>query len=255
MIGEAAAIAPGAASVQAEYAILMGLAAIHAGERRRRLSLASQSAEAAVRLRPDLVASHRALGFLAGVQGRMELSLKSFSCALTVDPDDFETHYLAAQVCFSNGDLQKSMILGERAADLDLDDYRPAYNAARAALRLGDRERGERLARLALKRIDTRLSLAPNTRRLLSARAAASAMLGAASESLDATLGRTDESALLYDVVALAHQGEIGVACRVLESLVDRGLSYAAWLAADPISQIMGRDPRFPRVIDRMEAA
>ncbi len=255
LIDQAIAIAPRAASVQAEYAVLMGLAAVHAGDRRRRLELASHAAESAVRLRPDLVSTHRALGFLAGLQGCMDLSLHSFSCALTIDPDDFETHYLAAQVCFGSGDLRKSLILGERAADLDPDDYRPAYNAARAALHMGERERGEGLARRALARIDQRLVLEPNSRRFLSARAAASAMLGRASEAIDVTLGRAEGDALLYDVVALAHQGEVGTACRLLEGLVERGWSYAAWLAADPISQILHREQRYSKVVDRMEAA
>lgn len=255
LIDEAIAIAPNAASVQAEYSVLMGLAAIHAGERRPRLALAAQAAEKGVRLRPDLVSTHRALGFLAGVQGRMDLSLKSFSCALTIDPDDFQTHYLAAQVCFANGDLLKSVILGERAAELDPDDYRPAYNAARAALHLGDRERGEGLARLALARIEQRLTLESNSRRFLSARAAASAMLGCAAEEIDITLARTEGGALLYDVVALAHQGEVDTACRLLEDLVESGWSHAAWLTADPISRILHREPRYTKVIDRMLAA
>lgn len=255
LIDEAIAIAPSAASVQAEYSVLMGLAAVHAGKRRPRLALASKAAEQGVRLRPDLVSTHRALGFLAGVQGRMDLSLKSFSCALTIDPDDFETHYLAAQVCFANGDLLKSVILGERAANLDPDDYRPAYNAARAALHLGERERGEGLARLALARIEQRLILEPNSRRFLSARAAASAMLGSAAEAIDVTLARTAGGALLYDVVALAHQGAVDMACRLLEDLVESGWTHAGWLSADPISRILHHEPRYTKVIDQMEAA
>lgn len=255
LIREAAAMAPHAASVQAEYAVLMGLAAVHVGDRHARLAAASEAAETAVRLRPDLVAPHRALGFVAGIQRRMDHALKSFSCALTIDPDDFETHYLAAQVCFGNGDLLKSAILGERAAELDQDDYRPAYNAARAALHLGDARRAGRLARMALIRIDARLTVEPGTRRFLSARAAASAMLGHASEAVDATLKRAADGGLFYDVVALAHQGEIGPACALLEDLVDRGWTEPSWIYADPVHDLLLRERRFSRVIERMEAA
>jgi len=255
LASEAAAIAPDAGSVRAQFAALMGLAAMHAGDRDRRLGLAATSAEHAVRLRPDLVASHRALGFVAGVQGRMDLSLKSFSCALTIDPDDYETHYLAAQVCFVNGDLNKSMILGERAAELDPDDYRPAYNAARAAMQLGDQGRATRLSRLALARIEAQLSLAPGTRRLQSARAAASAMVGNASESADVTLDRASDSALLYDVITLAHQGEIASACLLLENLIDHGWSYVTWLYSDPVIEVLRPEPRFARLTGRLQAA
>ena len=255
LAGEAVAIAPDAGSVRAQYAALMGLAAMHAGDRPRRLALAATSAEQAVRLRPDLVASHRALGFVAGVQGLMDLSLKSFSCALTIDPDDFETHYLAAQVCFVNGDLAKSMILGERAAELDPDDYRPAYNAARAAMQLGDQERGARLSRLALTRIEAQLALAPGTRRLLSARAAASAMVGSASESVDVTLDRAADSALLYDVITLVHQGEISSACLLLENIIDHGWSFVTWLYSDPVIEVLRPEPRFARLTNRLQAA
>jgi len=255
LISEAVAIAPEAAAIRAEYAILMTLAAIHAGRRQERLEKASEAAERAVRQRPDLITSHRALGFVAGAQGQIGAALESFSRALATDPEDFETHYLAAQVCFGYGQLGRSMLLGERAAELAPDDYRPAYNAARAALKLGDLPRAQRLAKIAVARIERRLEIAPDSHRFLSARAAATAMTGCGCEDLETTINRANAFGLLYDVVAVAHQGEIDIACTLLERVVDNGLSYVGWVNSDPISGLLGRERRFARTIERMQAA
>lgn len=257
LIRGALALAPDSAFVLAEYAVLMGLAAVHAGKRRRRLEAAGEAAAEAVRLRPDLLAAHRAFGFVSGLEGRMAPAMRSFSCALTLDPDDFETTYLAAQVCFGTGDLRKATVLGERAAELRADDYRPAYNAARAALQLGALGDAARLARVALRRIDAALLAVPDSLRLRSARTAAAAMIGEDAESPDATLARagTHGGGLLYDVVSLAHRGERTAALGVLEDLVERGWSHTGWIEADPVSLLLRREPRFDRALERMEAA
>ncbi|MEL6220032.1 MAG: winged helix-turn-helix domain-containing protein [Pseudomonadota bacterium] len=254
LIEEARALAPDNASVLADYATLMGLAAVHAGQRNTRLRLATEAAEQAVRLRPDQLAPHRALGFVAGVQGQLELGLKSFSCALTIDPDDFETSYLAAQVCFGAGDAHKAMVLAERAADLRPDDYRPAYNAARAALRVGDADRVRRLAGQAVARIDMVLVAQPDATRFLSARAAAAAMLGGTVEAPESTLRRAVAGGLFYDVVSLAHRGAIPEALDVLEDLIERGWSYDGWISVDPVSTLLGRERRFARMMASIAA-
>ena len=255
LVSEAIAIAPDAAQVKAEYAVSMTLIAIHAGRSEERLAKACAAAEQALGQRPDLIASHRAFGFVAGARGRMDLAIDSFSRALSIDADDFDTNYLAAQVCFSNGQLMRSMLLGGRAAELAPDDYRPAYNAARAAMKLGNQRRARELAAIALERIERRLAIDPDCRRFLSARAAAAAMTGRQCEDLEATIRRASGFGLLYDVVAVAHQGEIDVACTLLEGVVDSGLSYTGWVNADPISGLLGREQRFNRTIERMQLA
>lgn len=255
LIGEARRMAPGSASILADHAVLMGLSAIHAGRRRDRLQAATVSAEEAVALRPDLVSSHRALGFVAGIAGKIDTALQQFACALTIDPQDVETHYLASQICFGAGDLHKAIVLGERAAELDPQDYRPAYNAARAALHLGDHPRAMHLARIAAARLDAQLALSPDSRRYRSARAAITAAFGGAVEAPLPKATGGDDGVLFYDIVTLAHFGEIGSACALLEELVERGWSHTGWLFADPVHHLLRRERRYERAIRMMDAA
>ncbi|MEM9147860.1 MAG: winged helix-turn-helix domain-containing protein [Pseudomonadota bacterium] len=253
LVREARAMAPRSASVLSDYAVLLALAGIHAGQGSVRIAEAGEAAEQAVALRPDLVAAHRALGFAAGAARGLAPALNSLALALTIDPQDRETHYLAAQVCFAGGDLRKAMVLGERAAELAPGDYRPAYNAARAALHLGEMARAERLTCAALKRIGETLALDPDNRRFQSARAAASAMLGQG-EPVETTLDRAKDAPLFYDVVALAHQGAIDLACNLFETLVEQGWRHTGWVLADPVQGLLQRERRFCRLVDRMAA-
>ncbi|MEM9097715.1 MAG: winged helix-turn-helix domain-containing protein [Pseudomonadota bacterium] len=255
LIGEAVATAPATAHVQAEYALQMVCAAVHVGDRYGRLALASEAANDAVRLRPDQIASRRALGFVQGMTNDMEGALSNFSACLSIDPDDFETHYLAAKVCMGSGYLRQSIILAERASELDPDDYRPAFNAARAALKLGDLERSYELASLALRRIDAHLALCANSRRYLSARAATCAMLGRPTDHIEVIQERALVRPFLYDVVSFAHLGARDLAVETFDHLVEQGMTYAGWIEADPISDMLSDAAGFRRAFERMQAA
>lgn len=255
LISDATKGAPDAAYVQAEYAVQMVLAALHVGGRHWRFTRAIEAANTAVQLRPDLIASHRALGFVQGMLGDFGAAMKSFACSIAIDPDDFEAHYMASKVCMGTGRMKQSMILGQRAAELEPDDYRPAFNAARAALKLGDEERARELAALALRRIEAALELAPRARRYLSARAAATSMLGSCIDDVDTILRRAEDQGLFYDVVSLTHLGAIDLACDLLDQLVASGMSYAGWICSDPVSDMLSSERRFLQAIEVMQSA
>ncbi|MEM9045422.1 MAG: winged helix-turn-helix domain-containing protein [Pseudomonadota bacterium] len=255
LIEEAVATAPKTAHVQAEYALQMVCAAVHVGDRSARLALAAEAANDAVRLRPDQLPSRRSLGFVQGMTNDMDGALSSFSACLAIDPDDFETHYLAAKVCMGSGYLRQSITLAERACDLDPEDYRPAFNASRAALKLGDAERANELASLALRRIEAHLALGSNSMRFLSARSAASAILGRPTEDTETIMQRAQARPFLYDVVALAHLGATDLAVETFALLMDQGMTYSGWIEADPISDMLWQERDFRRAFERMEAA
>ncbi|MEO0820673.1 MAG: transcriptional regulator [Pseudomonadota bacterium] len=254
LTAEACAAAPQDAAIHAETGVLMTLSALHAGERMRRMTIASQAVEHAVRLRPDLAATNRALGFVAGAMGRITVSERAFERALAAAPDDFETHYLAAQVFFGCGAHRAAVVLGERAADLAPDDYRPAYNAARAALALGDRERAGWLARRSLARLETWLAGAPHEPRAIAASRAARALI----DSIDGQEpegAEGDGSPFFYDIVAFAHAGALSKAIDRLEALADCGWRYLEWLRADPVHGILNGERRYDRLVGSLASA
>ncbi len=256
LAAEAGAAARDNAMIQADAAALLGLVAVHAGDDSRvRLSAALRTAERAAELRPDLLATHRAVGFLAGATGRAELSRAPFERALAIDHTDFETHYLAAQVFFVAGQYRTSVILGKTAAAMAPDDYRPAYNASRAALALGDRRTAIAMAQLSLRRLDALLELTPDEGRRLSARAASCALLSETQFGCTAPPEPRRSGDFFYDVVAHTHLGELDIAIDMLEAMADKGWCYPEWLRADPVYAQLSGERRFRRLVDALEAA
>lgn len=254
-IDDAAASAPEAASVQAEYAVLTALAAVYAGDRERRLEAANAAAVRAVVRRPDLPAAHRAQAFVAGTLGHGTACRAALERSLALDADDPETHYVGAQSLLGLGAFRAASALAERAAALKPDDYRPSYLAARAALRAGDRERARVAATQSLVRLEAMREAQPRARRLLSARGALRAMLGGRDDVIAAASSRAPDARYFYDVVALAHAGAVSEALDALEALVDDGWRNAAVLRADPIYETLRGEPRFARLTRPLLAA
>ncbi len=256
LLSNAVSAAPGAASVQIDYAVLTALAALHHETYRHRLPAADAAARRAVASRPDLAASHRARGFVAGAAGQVELARSAFEQAFTLDPQDGDTHYYAAQTFFGLGHVRATAVLAERAASLMPDDYRPAFFVARAAWNLGERSRAEAAARSALRRLEVEREATPRSRRLLSARGALRAMLGARDEVATAAAAQRPLGArYFYDVITLAHSGELDLALDALEAMIDGGWRYGGWLRADPVNELLSHEERYRRLTHQLLAA
>ena len=257
----AESMAKQSASVSVKAVVLHIMCALHAGDRARRLAAARQAAERLGRSVPDgdKTETLRALAMLAGATGDVGRAKKHFGEALGLNPGDFETHYLAAQVFFAAGDYRASVLLGENAAMLSPDDYRPAYNAARAAYAMGDRARSAAMARLSMVRLMEWLKAAPGEPRAVCALRAVRALLWSM-DAGDGSVPETDEpdgedSVFFYDVAALAHAGEIHASLDRLERLVETGWRYGEWLQHDPVHAILAREPRYSRLLNRLDAA
>lgn len=258
LIDEAVKAAPRDAAVQARFAVLTALAALHAGDRRRCLRAAAAAAEAAVDLRPDQAGSHAAYGFVAAGWNSDSRCRSSFALAVALDRNDADTHYLGAQAFFGLGDARTTAALAERATVLMPGDYRPAFFAARAASALGDAPRAARAARQALRRVDEALADDPSATRLISAREGLAALVDRTpnrSGTFPIALRDATEAPYFYDVIARVEAGEISAALDVLESMIDGGWGHGGWLAADPIASRLRTEPRFRRLAATLQAA
>ncbi|MEM8813659.1 MAG: winged helix-turn-helix domain-containing protein [Pseudomonadota bacterium] len=247
LMDEAVALAPWSASVQADYAILIGCTILHRGDRDHRSSAALDAANQGIRLRPDLAKTQTAFGFVSGALGRAAECTEAFQKVFTIDPRDTEAHSLAAQAFFTLGAMETALVLAERAAILDSDEILSPYIAARAAIALDKPDKAALAARMCLKRADDRLSLVPDSIRASSARAAALAMLGREQEAWT-EVRRLQGEPNFRDIVALAGIHDIPAALDGLETIVENGWRATGWLLKDPVFGQMGDGERFRRL-------
>ena len=255
LVREAEAAAPEDAAILAQVAKLRVIAAASAGDSARWLAAAAQTAEKAVRLRPDVATSHMAAGLAAAALGRETACRAAFSRALSLAPGNAEVHYFAAHALFRFGDARSATALGERAAALGSEAHRPLFVAARASLALGDAQRARAAARAGLARVEAALSNDPASPRFVSARAAFRAMADGANLDSDTPGLSSALAPYFYDVLAQDAAGRPEQALEALEALVDDGWRNGSWLRAEPLSARLRKNRRFQRLASALCAA
>ena len=121
---------------------------------------------------------------------------------------------------------------------------------------MGDHVGARRDAALGLGRVDRLLALDPDLPRACSTRACLLAALDRSDEALEMVAANENIHPQAYaNFVALARMGEVSSALDRLEEAIDRGLSHAALLRADPALAFVRREPRFSRLVESIEAA
>ena len=253
---EAVARAPGFAPGWAEFAIAAVYRRLYCDRHGATLAAAEEAAQTAVRLQKECALAHAAHGLALSALGHHDRADKAFALALTYGPQDFDAHFLFARARFAAGDMRTAALLAEHAAQLRPEDYRALCLASPARLGMGDQMGARRDAALGLGRVDRLLALDPDLPRARSTRACLLAALGRSDEALETVAANENVHPLAYaNVVAMARAGEVTLALDRLEEAIDRGLSHAALLRADPALAFVRRERRFSKLVGSIEAA
>ena len=256
LVAEAVALAPGFAGAWAEYAIAAVYRRLYCDRHGASLSTAAEAAQTAVRLNRECPLAHAAYGLALSALGHHDRAQSAFASALTYGPQDFDAHFLFARARFAAGDMRTAALVAERAAQLCPEDYRALCLASPARLGMGDHVGARRDATLGLSRVDRLLALDPDLPRACSTRACLLAALGRSDEALDVVAANENIHPQAYaNFVAMARMGEVSTALDRLEEAIDRGLSHAALLRADPALAFVRRERRFGKLVESIEAA
>ncbi len=250
---KASDIAPEFAGARAEHSIALSYRWLYQRDTSVAAEEAMSEAHAALQLQPDLPLAHTALAFAQAAAGRPNEAVGALETALQRDDRDAHTHFLGARIMFTLQNYEAAATFAERAAYLHPDDYWSLYFGARAAAAF-DKSRSKTLSALCLQRVKGRLAADSSDARALNMKGPLLAALGKYDKAERAINAQSDRKTTLqiYDAVALATMGRCSEAADAIRSLVERGWSHKAWLAAEPSFWSFGSDRSFGNVLSLM---
>ena len=219
------------------------------------------NADKALALDPNLAEAHVARAEALSSFGKDSEAKDAFEKALILDPNSFDTHFLFGRFCLRTQDFVRSAKLLTRALELQPEDCQAPLQLHAVLLGLGRVEEARCYGELGLKRAEEALRQHPEWSRPAQLGATVLAAMGRREEA-EAWIARAlaidpDDNLPLYNAACTwALLGEAERALELLEKWAPRsGLEGIMWLRADSDFASLRGDPRFQRLLERIESA
>ncbi len=219
------------------------------------------NADKALALDPNLAEAHLARAEALSSFGKDGEAKEIFEDALKLDPNSFDTHFLFGRFCLRTQDFERSVKLLTRALELQPEDCQAPLQLHAVLLTLGRKEEARRYGELGLKRAEEALRQHPEWSRPAQLGATVLAAMGRRDEAkawIDRALSLDpDDNLTLYNAACTcALLGEAERAFELLEKWAPRsGVEGIMWLRADSDFASLRGDPRFERLLERIESA
>jgi TolB-like protein/Flp pilus assembly protein TadD len=231
---------------------------LNAGRRPADLERAVQTAEAALKLAPEMAEAHSSFATALSLLGRHEEAEAAFQRAIALNPNLFEAHYFYARDSFAQGKLDQAIREYEEASRVRPEDYQSPLLVAQSYEDLGhaDLARMSRLRGVAIA--EAHLKLTPDDARALYMGANGLVALGEVEKGLAwarrAVDMGPDDPMLLYNVACIfSLAGRTDEALDYVEASVANGMRFREWLAHDSNLDSIRDTPRFQAVMARLE--
>jgi TolB-like protein len=229
----------------------------NAGRNPADLERAVQTAEAALKLAPDMAEAHSSLGTALSLLGRHEEAESAFRRAIAINPNLFEAHYFYARDSFSQGKLDQAIREYEEASRVRPEDYQSPLLVAQSYEDLGhaDLAKMSRLRGVAIA--EAHLKMTPDDARALYMGANGLVALGEVEKGLEwarrAVGMGPDDPMLLYNVACIfSLANHVDEALDYVEASVANGMRFRGWLEHDSNLDNIRHTPRFQAVMEKI---
>lgn len=212
----------------------------------------------AITLDPDLAEAYAARGTALAINNRHDEAERAFENAILLNPGLYEPYYFYGRDCISAGKFEKAARLFTEACKIRPDDYQAPRYLSMAYAELGREKEQEAATKRALECVEKQVDLHPDDSRALTFGAyvlAEQDQSDRAREWMKRALdANQDEPVIMYNV-ACTHclLGEADDAIELLNRAIEQGYGYRAWLKHDPDLTPLHDDPRFQKLLDRMD--
>ncbi|HSG09289.1 MAG TPA: CDC27 family protein [Longimicrobiales bacterium] len=222
------------------------------------LAAGRAASERALELEPRLAEAHSASGAVLFVEGKVGEAEAALRRAVDLDPRLYEARYILARALFQQGRFDEAAALFKEAFRVRA-DTQAAFFAAQAMEAQGRHEAALEAYGEALVVAERHMELNPDDARTATMRAVSLCRLGRVDEGLvwaeEALTIDADDAGVRYNVAclfSLAGRTERALAC--LEEALAVGFGNRAWLERDPDLDGVRSDPRFGKIVARLDA-
>jgi len=211
----------------------------------------------ALELEPDLAEAHVSRGMVFTYLKRFDEAAKSFEQAMRLDPQLFDAVYWFARARQSEGRFQDALNLFERAAILRPEDYQVPGFIAQALTSIGRNDEAVASLRKQLKLTERFLELNPDDARacILAAVCAASVKdteLATSYIQRALAVDPTDPMMLYNAACTYAMLGRASDALDALEAAVGKGWGDKGWVENDSDLESLRQEPRYQALLNAM---
>ena len=211
----------------------------------------------AITLDPDLAEAHAARGTALAINNKHDEAEQAFENAILLNPGLYEPYYFYGRDCLSAGKFEKAARLFTEACKVRPEDYQAPRFLSMTYAQLGRDKEQEAASKRTLECVEKHVDLHPDDARALTFGALALVERGQpdrarewSERALDAD---RDEPSIMYNVAcAYSLLGETDEAIELLNSAIGQGYGHRAWLKHDPDFAALHDDPRFQKILDRL---
>jgi serine/threonine protein kinase/Flp pilus assembly protein TadD len=258
MFRRAIALDPGYALAYTGLADSSAVRYMYASGAEEALQQADAASRRAVELDPTLAEAHAARGLTLSCQKRLEEADEELRRAMELDPTLYEAPYYYARMLQMQGRLAEAVGYYERAASLREDDFQATGLAQTIYRSLGRGEDMKRASKRCLEAAKRAIAVNPGDSRALQMGALALQNLGEGTTSREwadrAIEADPNEISTHYNVACLfSLAGDYERALDLLNRAIDLGWSRPEWLRQDPDFAALRENPRFQRLLSRLE--
>ncbi len=212
----------------------------------------------AVELAPGLAQAHSARGLALSCLGMTDEAEAELITAMDLDATLFDGPYLYARLLSTSGKAELAAQYFERAADLNADDYQAVALASSIYNGLGKTDDAVRTARQTIAAAERALAADPQDARALYLAAGALELTGrtdlANTWAARALALKPDDHGTLYNLACYhSRAGRVDPAITLLEHAADLGWNRLGWARHDSDLDAIRSNPRFARLIQRLE--
>ena len=223
------------------------------------LAEATQASERALDLAPALADAWVSRAILHMVARENDAAARAYERAIAIEPRSFDAHYFYARFHVTQGGHARAIEHYEKAFTIDPSNYLPMTLSIQEHNALGDAAGARRAVEQAWAAIERRLAMDPDDSAAYDHGAGVLHALGRVEESRQfserAIALRPDDGATHYNAACcatLAH--DYPRALDLLERAVELGYGNIEWLLNDNDLVPLHGEPRFQKLVERLEA-
>lgn len=241
-----------------------GLATVHCllyewwGASDEDLRRAEEASERAMHLSPSLADAHVARGFALSLHRRYEAAERHFESAIAINPNLFDAYYYFGRACFARGDVARSADLFGKAGQVRQEDFQSLVLQAQSLRIVGRADEARTINREGIARAERVLRLNPADGRALSLCSLALFEDGQIARAMEWSrrsleLYPDDMSTLVNAACLSSRIGDKEAAIQHLERAFSRGWGKRDWIEHDPDYDLLRDDPRFQRLLEKLQ--
>ena len=227
------------------------------GENARRAIAAS---EKAVIFDPDSAEARASRGLSLFINDDYDKAEGEFRKAIELNPNLFEAYYYFGHAYFSQGEYERAAEMYRKAAEASPADYQAPMFQALAYAAMHRRHDEMRVRLEALSVIQKHLEMNPHDTRALYLGAQNLCRVGEREKGMELAeraLGQDEnEPVVLYNIACFyALEGDTERTLELLERAVEKGWGDRAWLESDSDLESLRDEPRFQKLLNRIESS